>query len=350
VTATLAAAPGSVELDPLADPAWMDLVTRSPAATVFHHPGWLRLLRTTYRYEMTACVVLGDEGTPLAGVPVAAVSSRLTGRRLVALPFSDLCPPLVSEDAAIWAPGALRDALGAFQARHGVPLEVRGTGDVLGRAHGGERFRHHVLPLASEVATVERGIAKPQILRGVRRARREGLTARVATDRNALDAFYRLHVATRRRLGVPTQPRRFILGFEALFARGLGFVLLVNRGQQQIAGGVFLTFGDTLLYKYGASDARFLGLRPNNLLFMEAIRWGCAHGMRRLDFGRTHWDQEGLRAFKLAWGAQEHELRYRHIGGVPGGPRATEMLGPVIRRSPPAVGRAIGELLYRHAG
>ena len=49
-------------------------VTRSPAATVFHHPAWLRLLRTTYRYEMTACVVLGDEGTPLAGVPVAALA------------------------------------------------------------------------------------------------------------------------------------------------------------------------------------------------------------------------------------------------------------------------------------
>ena len=350
MTTTVVAAREGVELDPLADPAWIDLVVRAPAATVFHHPAWLGLLRGTYRYEITACAVFGDEGRPVAGLPVAEVSSRLTGRRLVALPFSDLCPPLVSDEAAAWAPGALRRALGVFQARRGVPLEVRGTGDVLGRARGGERFHHHVLALAPEVATVERGIAKPQILRGVRRACREGLTARVATDRNALEAFYRLHVATRRRLGVPTQPRRFILGFEALFGCGLGFVLLVSRGEQPIAAGVFLAFGDTLLYKYGASDARFLGLRPNNLLFMEAIRWGCAHGMRRLDFGKTHWAQEGLRAFKLAWGAQEHELRYRYIGGIPGGPRATDMLAPVIRRSPPAVSRAIGELLYRHAG
>ena len=55
---------------------------------------------------------------------------------------------------------------------------------------------------------------------------------------------------------------------------------------------------------------------------MEAIRWGCEHGMRTLDFGRTHWGQEGLRSFKLAWGAEERELRYRHLGGVPAGRNA----------------------------
>ncbi|HEX2413515.1 MAG TPA: GNAT family N-acetyltransferase [Solirubrobacteraceae bacterium] len=342
----------ALELNPLDDPAWMELVVKSPAATVFHHPRWLALLRRTYGYGVTACAVAGDDGRLIAGVPVAAVSSRLTGRRLVALPFADVCPPLLSDDAGAWAPTALHEALAAFQAHRGVPLEVRGTGEALRNAPSGERFRHHILALASDVGTVERGFLKPQVLRGVRRARREGLTARVATDRGALAAFYRLHVATRRRLGVATQPRRFILGFEALFAEGLGFVLLVSRGEQPLAAGLFLTFGDTLLYKYGASDARFLVLRPNNLLFMEAIRWGCTHGMRRLDFGRTHWHHESLRAFKLAWGAEEHELRYRQIGGPSGrgSERATAFLGTLIRRSPPAVGRAIGEVLYRHAG
>ena len=36
----------------------------------------------------------------LAGLPVAQVASRLTGRRLVAVPFSDSCPPLVRDPAA----------------------------------------------------------------------------------------------------------------------------------------------------------------------------------------------------------------------------------------------------------
>jgi CelD/BcsL family acetyltransferase involved in cellulose biosynthesis len=342
-----------IEVDPLAEPRWLDLLARAPGATAFHHPGWLALLASGFRYRMTACCVAAEDGTLAGGLPVAEVSSRLTGRRLVALPFSDLCPPLVARDAPPGSAVALGEGLRELQRRRGLALEVRGTGEALREAPPGERFHHHVLALEPDVAAVERRFAKSQVRRGVRRARREGLEAVVATDRPALDAFYRLHVGTRHRLGVPTQPRRFILGFEALFGAGLGFVMLVLREGEPVAAAVFLTFGDTLLYKYGASDARFLPLRPNNLLFMEAIRWGCEHGMRRLDFGRTHWGHESLRAFKLAWGTEERELRYRHVGAaVPGGrgARSERLLAGVIRRSPPLAGRVIGEALYRHAG
>jgi CelD/BcsL family acetyltransferase involved in cellulose biosynthesis len=288
----------------------------------------------------------------VAGLPVAEVSSHLTGRRLVALPFSDFCPPLVARGAPPEAPAALASALGELCRYRGLPLEVRGTGEVLPHAPPGERFHHHVLGLERDVEAVQRRFAKGQVMRGVRRARREGLWAERRVDRDALADFYRLHLLTRRRLGVPTQPRRFILGLEELFRQGLGFVLLVRVGDRAVAAAVFLTFGSVLTYKYGASDARYLAARPNNLLFMEAIRWGCEHGFRALDLGRTHWGQEGLRAFKLSWGPEEHELVYRRVGGEPGrrGDRAEPLLGAVIRRSPPVTGRVIGELLYRHAG
>lgn len=353
MTATGAAPLARVEFDPLDDPRWRDLLERTRDATVFHHPAWLRLLQGAYGYRITACCVTGEDGRLLAGLPVAEVASRLTGRRLVALPFSDLCPPLVARDAPAGSERALSEALQALQRRGGVPLEVRGTGEVLRDEPPGQRFRRHVLALSPDVAAVERRFKKPQVARGVRRARREGLHATIGDDRASLEAFYRLHVATRRRLGVPTQPRRFVLAFERLFADGLGFVLEVRHQERPIAAAVFLTAGDTLLYKYGASDERFWGLRANNLLFMEAIRWGCEHGMRRLDFGRTHWHHESLRAFKLAWGSEELELRYRHVGGAaPGGrsARAERVLASVIRRSPPAAGRVLGEVLYRHAG
>jgi hypothetical protein len=75
--------------------------------------------------------------------------------------------------------------------------------------------------------------------------------------------------------------------------------------------------------------------------------------MRTLDFGRTHWHQDGLRSFKLSWGAEERELSYRLIGGAAPtarGAQAPRWLGAAIRRSPPLAGRMIGEVLYRHAG
>jgi len=342
-----------VPIDPLVDPRWKELVDRAPGGSIFHHPSWLRLLHATYRYETDACCVSRHDGALDAGLPLALVSSRFTGSRLVALPFSDLCPPLVASDAAPGTPAKLAGALRDLADSRGMRLEVRGSGGVLERAPLGARFHHHVLALEEDVDAVQRRFVKSQVLQGVRRAVREGLRADVRTDREALADFYRLHLGTRRRLGVPTQPRRFILGLERLFKEGLGFVLLVRREDVPLAAAVFLTYRDVLTYKYGASDARFLRVRPNNLLFMEAIRWGCERGFRALDFGRTHWGHDSLRAFKLAWGPEERELRY-HLLGSAAPVRETELgerlLGAVIRRGPPVVGRAIGEVLYRHAG
>jgi hypothetical protein len=232
-----------------------------------------------------------------------------------------------------------------------VPLEVRAPTEVVTGASPGERFHHHLLALDRDPAVVQARFGRPQALRGVRRALREGLRAEVRTDGAALARFYRLHMATRRRLGMPTQPRRFIMGLEPLFDEGLGFVQLVRAGERDVAAAVFLTSHGVLTYKYGASDPRSLAARPNNLLFMEAIRWGCEHGFRTLDLGRTHWDQDGLRSFKLLWGAEERELRYRHLGhGRARDARVGGALGALIRRSPPVASRLIGEVLYRHAG
>jgi len=342
-----------VTLDPIADARWMDFAARAPEACAFHHPAWLRLLRDQYGYRLTACAVAAG-GRLLAGLPVAEVHSRITGRRLVALPFSDLCPPLIACDVPeAGHAAALGAGLLALAERHDAALEIRGGATAFAGAAVTERFHHHVLALELDVAAVIRRFRRPQVTRGVRRALRQGLVVESRTDRAALEAYYELHVATRARLGAPTQPRAFILRFADLFAAGLGFVMLVRLAGKPAAGAVFLVHGDVMSYKYGASDARFLSARPNNLLFMRAIEWGCANGMRVLDFGRTDIGQEGLRSFKLAWGAEERELRYVRLGGS-GRPRRGAWLHPALattlRHSPPIASRVVGEVLYRHAG
>src|SRR5512133_2227899 len=90
-----------VELvDPLRDARWGELLTSSHAAGPFHHPLWLRLLHTQYGYGLGAVCVTEADGRLAAGLPFARIHSRLTGPRLVALPFSDLCAPVVSRTAS----------------------------------------------------------------------------------------------------------------------------------------------------------------------------------------------------------------------------------------------------------
>jgi hypothetical protein len=70
--------------------------------------------------------------------------------------------------------------------------------------------------------------------------------------------------------------------------------------------------------------------------------------------GRTEEDNEGLRAFKSSWGAEEIPLGYTQFGSVrrvgEASGRASRMAAAVIRHSPPFVGRLVGAALYRFAG
>ena len=139
----------------------------------------------------------------------------------------------------------------------------------------------------------------------------------------------------------------------AQITNGLGSVLIVEVSGQPIAAAVLLAWNGTVIYKFGASDASRWSLRPNHLLFWHAIRAACEQGYRWFDFGRTDIGQEGLRNFKLSWGAVEEPLLYGTLGGKPGsaptaGGMATRMLGPVIRHGPLLLSRAFGETLYRY--
>jgi CelD/BcsL family acetyltransferase involved in cellulose biosynthesis len=334
-------------LDPVEDPRWEAFVSSAPHASVFHHPRWLELLRDQYGYRMMACCMTDRDGGVRAGLPLALVSSRLTGRRLVALPFSDVCPPLSGDGAEHGLAAALNDL------RVSLGIELRVHGPLVGVGRPGPAYHHHLVDLEPEVEAVQRRFTRRQALQGVRRAQREGVVVEHRTDPEALACFYRLHAATRRRQGIPTQPRRFILSFAGLFDRELGFVSLASVGGRPIAAAVFLVFNGVLTYKYGASDARFLDRRPNNLLFMEAIRWGCEQGLHTFDMGRTDLGHESLRAFKLMWGAEEHLLQYTELGEQDVARRSVQppaAMHLLIRRAPPILSRGLGELFYRHVG
>ena len=281
---------------------------------------------------------------------MARVESRLTGSRIVALPFSDLCGPVLDADAGGDAERALCDVLEQRQRAAGLRLEVRSPLAALPEAESDRRLQH-VLTLSGDVDEMERGFPKSQVKRGIAKARREGVRIERQSDRTALREFYALHLRTRRRQGIPTQPWRVIEDFAGLFERGLGFVLVARLERQPLAAAVFLGFNGTLTYKYGASDERHLDKRPNNLLFREAIAIGCAEGFHTLDFGRTDSDNQGLAAFKRGFGAEERELVYTYLPDAPrsvGGSRGARVLGAVIRKGPPIVSRAVGQALYRH--
>ena len=85
-------------VDPRTDPLWSEFICNAPSS-VFHSPAWLQVLSDTYSWEPKAYVVMDDQGQPRGGLPFCRISD-IFGSRIVALPFSDYCDPLVPDQQA----------------------------------------------------------------------------------------------------------------------------------------------------------------------------------------------------------------------------------------------------------
>lgn len=340
------------EILDLDDQRWGDFVARHPDATPFHLPAWGRAVADCYRFRAFAPATVDAGDRVVAGVPVVEVRRPLGRRRWVSLPFTDHCPPLArSEGDAAVLVAALQRGVSDGHAR-----EVELRGEVPGHAPtaGDPVAVRHVLPLDPDPQRVVAGFHRSQVQRNIRRAEREGVTVRRAeAASDVTEVFYGLHVRTRRRQGVPVQPRRFFeLVWQRVLSRGGGHALVAEKDGVALAAAVFLTAGGRTVYKFGASEAEAWSLRPNHAIFARAITEACRLGVTEFDFGRTDLGHESLCAFKRSWGAAELPLHHTVLG--PDGPVAATpgraLPAPaarLIQRGPEWVCRTSGALLYR---
>ncbi len=304
-----------VSISPQTDPLWQNLVEQRQS-DVFHSPGWMRVLTETYNFDLSAYVLLDEAGEPVAGIPFCRIKD-LKGERLVALPFSDYCDPLVGEPAH-WR--LLLDKLLAEQ----VPFAVRSLHcDV---ALTDERLtlvnkaKWHGVDLRPDLDTLWQGLHS-SARRAIRKAEREGVVLRTAERKEDLRAFFELHLGVRKyKYRLVAQPYRFFENIWHHIIETQQGLLMVAVYQGEIIGGVlFLIWKNKLYYKFNASAPLRLAARPNDLVLWEGIKHGKAQGYDYLDFGLSDWDQEGLVRYKRKFASEEKTIFFlRYLpDGVP---------------------------------
>jgi len=342
----------AVSIDPVTDPRWRSFVASTGAATVFHAPEWIETLMQTYGYGSFSLASV--EGDRLTGVlPLLEIRSRLTGKRGVALPFSDYGGAAAESDAAH---GLLVEAaLGLRRERGWSFVELRSPfAHPLGQTCAA--YKRHTLHLDADQDRLYRSFEKSQTQRGVSKFLKSGAVVERRTDSDALRAFMQLNYLTRRRHGLPPQPDRFFLQLQKhILDRGLGFVSLARLDGAVLAACVFLMHGKTVYYKFGASDEEHLSHRPNHGIMWDVIRWASAQGYAALDFGRSDLDGEGLIRFKRGWGTIETDLTYVRIGSrvqqsAEAGGGILGRAKPLLQRMPVPLLKMIGNILYEHVG
>src|SRR6266700_6680707 len=279
-------------LNPVLDPGWDHVVALHRDAGCFHTSAWAKVLHETYNHQ--PFYLQFSRGHRLAAlIPLMEVRSPFTGRRGVCLPFSDACEPLIFDPEAV---DLVRYRLIRFaRERRWKHLEIRGGKSFQLAPISATKFYGHTLDLRSGAEELTTRFASP-VRRAIRKADHSDVSAAVVRNRPAVSDFYRLHVQTRRRHGLPPQPASFFLNiYEHIIRPGLGFIVLAQRGSRPIAAAIFFRFGKNALYKYGASDKKFQEFRANNLVMWRGIQFLARNGAEKVQFGRTACENDGLR-------------------------------------------------------
>ena len=150
----------------------------------------------------------------------------------------------------------------------------------------------------------------PSVRRGVNSARRKGIEVRAFTDVDAVRTFHGIHVLLRKRkYRLLAQPLEF---FERIWEEfsGTGGIttLLAYADGDPVAGAVLLVWGNTVYFKFAASLAEALPLRPNYALYWQIIREASERGFRQIDWGLSDLDQPGLVAYKRKWATSDSRI------------------------------------------
>jgi hypothetical protein len=341
------------EVDPIEDPRWEQLVRNHPRASVFHSIQWLRALRDVYGYQAVG-MSTSQPGAPLEnGVAFCRISSWLTGKRLVSLPFSDHCEPLVNSSEEFNSiVASMRRSVEQGKQQYVELRPVRWASDDFAKLAMSSTFQFHALDLRPPWKKLFAAFHKDCVRRKIRRAEREKLRYEEGASESLLQRFYGLQVKTRRRQGLPPQPKAWFRGLIASFGNDLK-IRVASKGSAPVASILTLSFKKSMVYKYGCSDAAYHNLGGTALLFSRAIQEAKDLGFEEFEMGRSDPNNTGLIAFKEHWGAKGTTIRYwRYPAGPAVSPDVWKMnlarrIVPVL---PDVALVAIGKLLYRHIG
>ena len=348
------------QIAPLRDPRWENFLGRQPCASIFHTTGWLEALRRTYGYEAIVYTTSPADSELRNGVVFCQIESWLTGRRLVSLPFSDHCELLLDDPQELpLILGAVEEGSERSQAWDYIEMRPLHHRELKTSFHESTYdYALHRLDLSASLSQLFGNLHKDSTQRKIRRAERDGLRYDDGRSEALLSSFYRLLILTRRRRGVPPQPLQWFRNLIDCLGEAL-HIRVAFHGSRPIAAILTLRYKDTLLYKYGCSDARFHNLGGMQLLLWRSIQEAKGADLRTFDFGRSDCDNTGLIRFKERWGAIRSALIYsRYTISAESRdnykPRASQWNLRIAKRllshAPGKVLSMAGDVLYKHIG
>lgn len=347
-------------IDPVSDPRWDLFVDSHPHGTMCQHSSWMKVLALTYKHTKPLCFAIEDQRRDIrAGIACFIVKSKLTGTRIVSLPFSSYCDPLVDDkrNLAILLDRIIQETENISPSYYEL-LSFRSQ-DLIGddRLKSHNYHKIHVLDIKEGFEEVKQAFHKDCIVRSVRKAVKSGATIRQGHSEQDLKQFYFIHATTRKRQGFAIQPYKFFRNiWEILYPQCYFTLFLAELNKRSIAGVVLFKFNDTVSFEHGSRIPKYLPVRPNHLLLWTGIEMACSEGYSHFDFGKTPPENEGLLDFKRRWGAKMYEVPHSYYPEIKGMMSLSQsglkhkLLRSIGKHLPLPLAKVMGRIAYHHLG
>jgi hypothetical protein len=338
---------------------WDAFVMNHPDGAISHLSCWKNVLEKTFKHFEPLYLILDEDGLIRGGIPCFVVNSYLTGKRIVSLPLTDNCSPLVSTKEDLLA---LIDYLIMFKEKIGAKyIELKPKNSIhleqLSKLIPYYYYYNHELMINKEPDLLRKSFDRTCIRQRISRAEKSNITIIHSASSYDIEKFHRLHVLLRKRHGLPPMPfLLFANMWEFLNPENKMILNIAMLNNTEIAAIIALPFGNTVQLEFAASNDAYMQYSPNHLLYWELIKFAYHKGYQTVDFGRTSPDNEGLLQFKRRWGTREKVVPYFYFPEAQGvsaenrNSMRIKAIKTICSKLPDNVLKLVGNYVYNHLG
>jgi len=342
-------------------PLWDAFVATHPDGCIYHLSKWKEILENSFPHIRGHFLAVKDNrtGEIVAGLPIYAVRSWLLGNRLVSVPFSSYCDPLLSVEHGwnVFLP-KISELLKQCRAN---TLQLRPSGSTkvtqLPDLERSSLYFHHFINLDEEPEQLKKRLSRTCVRQWLSRAERNQITIERGHTQRDLERVYAMLTETRRRHCLPPIPLRFFESLRRALQPSHLDILTAWHAGKPVAGALALKYRDTFILEYAGDTAAGRNTGASQRLYWEAVKLAHSEHFSRFSFGRTSVLNTGLTDYKKRWGTVEEELPILTL--VTHGSHCAQyqdklflcrLAQAVLRRCPELTYRPLGEFCYRHWG
>lgn len=288
---------------------WDEFVEKHPNGSIYHTSGWKEVLEKNFKHIKGKILAIWNDRYDeiIAGIPIYAVRSFLTGKRLVSIPFALHGTPLISttEEKKLLQ----KEIFNIFNSERFSFIEIRSflpIDSIMDMKFGlSEFYKCHYLFLSDNPEQLKNAFHKKAVQVPIRKSSENQLKLKIGQCEKDLRNYFQICYKSRKRLGLPLPPYGFYKSLWEVFSPKDQITILLAMYEGKVVGSaILLKFKDTVTVEFGYDLVDFRKLYVNQFLDWESIKIAWGEGYKKFCFGRTSLKNEGVLTYKERWGTQ----------------------------------------------